>query len=163
MPETFLSKKLQQDNAPPHNSILSKTWFSEKGLEFLENWPPKSPDINIIKNVRSLLKKGVFQRHPKKLEELWAFCQDEFERLPLEYIQNLNSSIPDRLNKIVQFNEKTQLILSFFVVSFNVFCFYFLLELLLQEILLIVRNFSHSKDSDFFYNTSVPIIQFMVQ
>ena len=40
--------------------------------------------------------------------------------------------------------------LSFFIVSFNGFCIYFLLELLLQEILLIVRNFSHSKESDSF-------------
>ena len=38
----------------------------------------------------------------------------------------------------------------FFIVSFNGFCIYFLLELLLQEILLIVRNFSHSKESDSF-------------
>ena len=57
-------------NAPAHNSILSKTWFSENGLEILENWPPNSPDINIIENVWSLLKKRVFQRHPKNIEEL---------------------------------------------------------------------------------------------
>ena len=38
----------------------------------------------------------------------------------------------------------------FFVVSFNGFCIYFLLELLLQEISLIVRNFSHSKESESF-------------
>ena len=45
LPEMFLGEKLQQDNAPAHNLILSKTWFSEKGLEILENWPPNSPDI----------------------------------------------------------------------------------------------------------------------
>ena len=45
--------------------------------------------------------------------------------------------------------EKT-LNFEFFVISFNGFCIYFLLELLLQEILLIVRNFFHSKESDSF-------------
>ena len=114
LPEMFLGKKLQQDNAPAHNSILSKTWFSENGLEILENWPPNSPDINIIENVWSLLKKRVFQRHPKNIEELWAFCQEEFGRIPLEYIQNLYSSIPDRLNKIVQCNGKKTLNFEFF-------------------------------------------------
>ena len=89
LPEMFLVEKLQQDNAPAHNSILSKTWFSENGLEILGNWPPNSPDINIIENVRNLLKKRVFQRHPKNIVELWACCQEEFERIPLEYIQNL--------------------------------------------------------------------------
>ena len=106
LPEMFLGEKLQQDNAPAHNSILSKTWFSENGLEILENWPPNSPDINIIENVWSLLKKRVFQRHPKNIEELWPFCQEEFESIPLEYIQNLYSSIRGRLNKIVQCNGK---------------------------------------------------------
>ena len=33
LPEMFFGEKLQQDNAPAHNSILSKTWFSENGLE----------------------------------------------------------------------------------------------------------------------------------
>ena len=106
LPEMFLGEKLQQYNAPAHNSILSKTWFSENGLEILENWPPNSPDINIIENVWSLLKKRVFRSHPKNIEELWAFCQEEFERIPLEYVQNLYSSIPDRLNTIVQCNGK---------------------------------------------------------
>ena len=102
----FLGEKLQQDSARAHNSILSKTWFSENGLEILKNRPPNSPDINIIENVWSLLKKRVFQRHPENIEELWAFCQEEFERIPLEYIQNSYTSIPDRLNKIVQCNGK---------------------------------------------------------
>ena len=142
LPEMFLGEKLQQDNGPAHNSILSKTWFSENGLEVLESWPPNSPDINISLECA----KRVFQRHPKNFEELWVFCQEEFERIPLEYIQNLYSSIPDRLNKFVHCNGKT-LNFEFFVVSFNGFCIYFLLELLLQEILLIVRNFSHSRES----------------
>ena len=73
--EMLLGEKLQQDNAPAHNSILSKTWFSENELEILENWPPNSPDINIIENVWNLLKKRVFQRLPQNIEELWAFCQ----------------------------------------------------------------------------------------
>ena len=79
--EMFLGEKLQQDNAPGHNSILSKTWFSENGLEILENWPPNSPDINIIENVWSLPKKRVFQRHHKNIDELWECCQEEFERV----------------------------------------------------------------------------------
>ena len=32
LPEMFLGKKLQQDNTPAHNSILSKTWFSRKWI-----------------------------------------------------------------------------------------------------------------------------------
>ena len=75
LPEMFLGEKLQQDNAPAHSSILSKTWFSENGLEILENWPPISPDINSIENVWSLLKKGVFRRHPKNIENFGHFVK----------------------------------------------------------------------------------------
>ena len=106
LPEMFLGEKLQQDNAPAHNSILSKTWFSGIGLEILKNWPSNSPDINIIENSWSPLKKRVFQSHPKNIEEFWAFCRKEFERILSEYIQNFYSSIPDRLSKIVQCNGK---------------------------------------------------------
>ena len=121
----FLGEKLQQDNAPANNSILSATWFSENGLEILEKWSANSPDINIIKNVWSLLKKRVFQRHSKNIEALWAFCQEEFERIPLEYIQNLYSSIPNRLNKIVQCNGKNiklSFLLLVSMVSVFIFC-----------------------------------------
>ena len=77
----------------------------------------------------------------------------------MEYIQNLCSSIPDRLNEIVQFNGKN---IKFwvFVVSFNGFCFHFLLDLLLEEILLIVRNFSHSKESDPFITLVYLLLDF---
>ena len=58
----FLREKLQQDNAPAHNSILSKTWFSENGLEILEKWPPNSSDINIIENVLESAKEKSFPK-----------------------------------------------------------------------------------------------------
>ena len=99
-------KKLQQDNALADNSIFSNTWFSENGLQIFGNWPQNSPDSNIIENVWSLLRKRVFQRHTKNIEEFSEFCQEEFERISLENIQNLYSSIPERLNKVVQCNGK---------------------------------------------------------
>ena len=71
----FVGKKLQQDNVPAYNSIFSKTWFSENGLEIPENWPPNSPNINIIENVWRLLKKRVFQRHPKILRIFGHFVK----------------------------------------------------------------------------------------
>ena len=83
LPEMFLGEKLQQDNSSAHNLIISKTWLSENVLEILENWPPNSAGINIIENVWSLLKKRVFQRHPKNIAELWAFLGKSTENLVL--------------------------------------------------------------------------------
>ena len=69
--------------------------------------------------------KRFFQRHPKNIEELWAFCQD-FQRISLEFIRNFYSSIPDRLNKIVQCNGKNikfcVFLLLVSIVSVFIFC-----------------------------------------
>ena len=56
LPERFLGEELQEDNAPAHNSIFSKIWFSENGFEILKNWPANSLENKIIENVWSLLK-----------------------------------------------------------------------------------------------------------
>ena len=101
----YFGQKIAEAKALAHILTLSKTWFSGNGIEILVNWPPNSP-TSLLKIFWSLLKKGVFRKHPKNIEELWEFCQEEFERIPLKYIQNLYSSIPDRLNKIVQCNGK---------------------------------------------------------
>ena len=101
LPEMFLGEKLQQDNAPAHNSILSTTWVSENGLEILEKRPPISPDSNFIENVWSLLKKRVFQGHPKNIEELWAFCQEEFER---KYSNSITNNCSKRQHPFKQHN-----------------------------------------------------------
>ena len=71
----FLGEKILQDNAPEHNSILSKTWFSENALEILENWPRNSPDINFIGNVCSLLKKKFSKDIPKLLGNFGDFVK----------------------------------------------------------------------------------------
>ena len=71
----LLGEKLQQDNAPAHNSILSKTWYSKNELEILENWPPNSLDINIIENVWRLLKKRNFKEIPKILRNFGLFVK----------------------------------------------------------------------------------------
>ena len=79
----FLGEKLRQDNAPAHNLILSKTVFSENGLEILENWSPNLPDIKIIeigvclrkefsKEIRKILRNfGHFVKKTSK-EYLWS-------------------------------------------------------------------------------------------
>ena len=47
--------KFQQDNAPIHKSAIAKSWLHDNDVERIE-WPPGSPDFNIIENIWSHMK-----------------------------------------------------------------------------------------------------------
>jgi len=90
-----------QDNNPKHTSRFTWNWLHENEIHLLD-WPPSSPDMNIIEHCWAtvdhvLRSRGVL---PANLEELWSMLQEEWENLDVEYIHNLYRSIPDRLEAL---------------------------------------------------------------
>ncbi len=98
LPNMYLDEVFQQDNAPAHKSAETKTWFYENGVQVLENWPPNSPDLNIIENLWSIMKTNVGKRHPKNVEELERVVLEEFFLIPNSYVEKLFKSIKTRVN-----------------------------------------------------------------
>ena len=46
-----LHEIFQQDNVPAHSAEKTRIFFEENAFVCLENWPPQSPDLNIIENL----------------------------------------------------------------------------------------------------------------
>ena len=89
---------MQQDNAPPHVSKLTATFFKNK-IKTLK-WPPHSPDLSPIENVWKMLKGVTYTSNSfKNLEELWENVQKGVEYLNAHKrneIKRMLANIPDK-------------------------------------------------------------------
>lgn len=87
----------QQDNAPCHTSKVTKKWFDEKSIPLFTNWPPQSPDMNPIENLWSYIDRKIHEKPCKSRLELWGRIQTVWDAIPIDLIQRLILSMPNRL------------------------------------------------------------------
>jgi len=89
----------QEDNAPCHKCRLVETYKDDNDVECLP-WPPYSPDINVIENVWSVLKRKVNERRFFNFSELKHAVKalwDQDEEIKQTCISAF-SSLPKRLD-----------------------------------------------------------------
>ena len=90
----------QQDNATIHTAHVTKGWFEDNEIMVVD-WPPNSPDMNLIEHVWKALKAKLHSRFPdtyalrggpervqeelsRRLKVVWAELEEDiFERLIL--------------------------------------------------------------------------------
>lgn len=60
--------------------------------------PPQSPDLNPIKNLWDYLDRRIRITPIKSKDELKLRLTEEWSRIPLEYLNEIISSMPTRLN-----------------------------------------------------------------
>jgi hypothetical protein len=92
---------LQGDNDPKHTSKATKAWLKENHIQTLD-WPPSSPDMNIIENLWAYLDDRI-RAHPNKLSnstELWKVLQEEWKNISPEYVKKLYESLPRRVKEV---------------------------------------------------------------
>ncbi|KAJ4450827.1 hypothetical protein ANN_02258 [Periplaneta americana] len=98
----------QQDNHPVHYAASIQRWFQRRPEIEIINWPPKSPDLNVIENLWAELKKrGIAtyaHRRPRNRDELWDQVVDTWEDLAGDQnlFHNLVTSMPDRLRAVIE-------------------------------------------------------------
>ncbi|GBL89004.1 hypothetical protein AVEN_255164-1 [Araneus ventricosus] len=92
--------QFQNDNATPHASRVATKWLHEHSSDFRHfHWPLKSPEMNIIEDIRDALLHVVENRSPppRTPMDLWTILKDEWCELPPRYLQTLVESMPHRV------------------------------------------------------------------
>jgi transposase len=102
---------LQQDGAPPHAAISTKTYLTSKGIRCLSGgrgkdaeWPAQSPDLNLIENVWALLDYRILMRQPGTMEQLENHVREEWSRISAKDVAVLYASWKRRLQAVINNN-----------------------------------------------------------
>ena len=94
---------LMDDNATCHRSRVVNLFKSEVGILSI-TWTARSPDLNPIENVWSLLKRNVRRslQHYFDLSDLQSLLQREWGRLDQQTINRLIESMPARIGQVIE-------------------------------------------------------------
>lgn len=97
---------LQQDNDPSHKCAAAEVhaWNQKHNcsVQLLQDWPPNSPDLNIIENVWAYTQAKVNARGCKTFEEFKDAVISELKSVPKAYIASLYKSIPKRIAAVIE-------------------------------------------------------------
>ena len=89
----------QQDKDSKHTAHTTQNYL-EDNISHLIDWPAKSPDLNPMENIWSILKGNTKKRQPKTVMELEECIHEEWERLSTTMIKDLAKSF----RKCIKFN-----------------------------------------------------------
>ena len=93
-----------QDNAPCHRAKSTLTYFEDHGIMYMDDWPPNSPDINIIENLWATLKKHISDMKISSANDLWNKCYNFWHSIPNKTINSLFSSLLGRIKAVKKSN-----------------------------------------------------------
>ena len=91
---------LMRDLAGWHRSGVTMDFYEESQIELFD-FPSKSPDVNPIENVWSLLKRNVYKRHIENSDDLEQAINEEWEALSNELVIRIFNSIYDRVDALI--------------------------------------------------------------
>ena len=91
----------QQDNARAHVAERTISFLRSKKVRILEDWPPYSPDLNIIEIVWAIMDHKVEKRRPRTVAELKDIIIEVWNCETFDTINALVSSMPKRLRKVI--------------------------------------------------------------
>lgn len=91
---------LVHDNDRKHTAKLVKQFLARQHVRVLP-WPAKSPDINVVENLWSVMTTKVHDLSPSTVEELKAALLQAWQSIDVEYLSTLVQSVPERLQAVI--------------------------------------------------------------
>jgi transposase len=99
----------QHDNDPKHTAKKNKRYLENKQKEGKINfnvlpWASQSPDLNPIEQIWNKLKDALRDRpdRPSNLDQLFDFVNEEWKKLPQDYLRKLVESLPRRMIGVIK-------------------------------------------------------------
>jgi hypothetical protein len=96
----------QQDNDPTHSVAAQEisAYNTRRGssVQLLKDWPPNSPDLNIIENLWAYVQTKVDARACSSFELFQQAVLEELQSVPQRVIKNLFKSLPKRMKAVIE-------------------------------------------------------------
>jgi transposase len=89
-----------QDGAPAHRASRTMDYLARKNVRVIDNWPPRSPDLNPVENLWAILQRKVSDRGPQTKEHLKQFVQEAWDALEQEFVDSFVRSFQSRCEAI---------------------------------------------------------------
>ena len=89
----------QQDNAPPHTSRSTKTWFQKRKIKLMD-WSPQSPDLNPIETLCKKMEDEMTGHKPRSKEEFWETMCTVWNDFTADKLKSSVMSVPLRSKEI---------------------------------------------------------------
>lgn len=94
------------DNARPHIPNVVHNFLKGHNVHAMQ-WPPNSPDLNLIENLWSILQQRVWEMKPTSEEQLIAYYQQVWKHISHEQLSKPILTMPCRLKRVLLLKGKT--------------------------------------------------------
>lgn len=102
------SHTLMQDGALSHTCVATQKFLAENEVNVLPFWPAYSPDLNIIENLWSYMKRDLKIKYrkeglPKNQHSFYTDAYKVFHKLCNQHVKKLFNCIKGRLRKVIKY------------------------------------------------------------
>src|SRR6478735_8249471 len=96
----------QHDGDPKHRSKSTIQWLNANGVNYIDDWPAQSPDLNPIEHLwhHLKLKLSLYDKKAKGVHELWERIEKEWNSFDKKACRMYIDTMPARIKAVIDAN-----------------------------------------------------------